>query len=94
LGGDEAGFWKLVAAGFVLLFAGAVLIMLAALLYVARGGRGEVGGVIVIGPVPIVFGTSSDAVKVAVIGGIILMLLAIVVMYILPGVLARRMAPG
>lgn len=87
-------FWKAVTAGMLLLFAGVAVIMFAALLAALRGGKGEVGGVIVIGPIPIVFGTSGDAVKVAVIGAIVLMVLAVVLMYLLPLVLTKRMPLG
>jgi len=91
-GGGAAGFWKLLAAGMLLLLAGMGLIIMAALLYIARGGKAEVGGVVMIGPIPIVFGTSGDAVKVAAIAAVALMVLAVIVMYVLPAVLARNLA--
>jgi len=72
---------KLVVIGFVLLFVG-ILLVFVGFLYAAlkSGGAGEAGGVIVIGPIPIIFGTSERAVKIAVIAAIILMVLAIVLM--------------
>jgi len=92
--GPGEGFWRLVTVGFALILIGVALIVFGGLLYALRGGKGEVGGVILIGPIPIVFGTSSDAVKVAVVGAIILMVLAVVLMYLLPSVLARRFVAG
>ncbi|MFN3804663.1 MAG: TIGR00304 family membrane protein [Pyrobaculum sp.] len=54
----ERGVIELVA--LALLFIGVVLLMLS-LLFSTRGGRAEseAGGVLIIGPVPIVFGTSQ-----------------------------------
>ncbi len=71
--------------GFALIMAG-VFVIIAGTLYAALrgGGRGEAGGVVVIGPFPIVWGTSSEAVKIAVIGAIVLMLLALVILFLLP----------
>ncbi len=43
------------------------------------------GGVIMIGPIPIIFGSDTGAMKVAVILAIVLMLLAFVLFYLLPG---------
>ncbi|MEM4897455.1 MAG: DUF131 domain-containing protein, partial [Pyrobaculum sp.] len=45
-----------VALAVFLILLGIVLITLAALL---KGGRAEAGGVVLIGPLPIVFGTSQ-----------------------------------
>jgi uncharacterized protein (TIGR00304 family) len=88
-------FWKLIGLGFALILAGVALVFLVTLAAVARsGGRGEVGGVVLIGPFPIVFGSSSDAVKVAVIGALVLMAVALVFFYLVPWLLARRMPPG
>ncbi len=72
---------KLAVIGFILLFIG-ILLIFVGFLYAAlkSGGSSEAGGVIVIGPIPIIFGTSERAVKIAVIAAIILMVLAIILM--------------
>ncbi len=91
----EAAAWplsKLIIIGFVLLFVG-ILLIFVGFLYTAlkTGGSSEVGGVVVIGPIPIIFGTSERAVKIAVIAAVILMVLAIILM-ILPYWLLRGSA--
>ena len=52
-------FFRLLILGFVLVFVGVIIVLLAALL----GGNGlsGFGGVIFIGPFPIVFGAGPDA---------------------------------
>ncbi|KSW12250.1 hypothetical protein CF15_05725 [Pyrodictium occultum] len=80
---------KLVPAGIALIFIGVLLIFIGVFYSIIRsGGKGEYGGVVVIGPFPIVFGSGGGAVKIAVIGAIILMILALVIM-LLPLLLAR-----
>ena len=53
--------------GFILILAGFVVVFVAALLLFFRAlrGKGRVrgGGVVMIGPVPIVFGTDKESVK-------------------------------
>jgi len=53
--------------GFILILAGFVVVLVAALLlfFKAFRGKGSVrgGGVVMIGPFPIVFGTDKDSVK-------------------------------
>jgi len=44
--------------GFVLIFAGIIIFVVAAML---SGGSGSVGGVVFIGPIPIVFGAGADS---------------------------------
>lgn len=74
-------FPKLVIVGFILLFIGIMLIFIGFLYSALKSSESsEVGGVIVIGPIPIIFGTSEKAVKIAVIAAILLMVLAIVLM--------------
>jgi uncharacterized protein (TIGR00304 family) len=57
----------LFTVGFILILAGFVMVFVAALLlfFKALRGKGSVsgGGVVMIGPVPIVFGTDRDSVK-------------------------------
>ncbi|RUM48024.1 MAG: TIGR00304 family protein [Hyperthermus sp.] len=76
--------------GFALIFVG-MLVMIASILYQAlkQGGGGKYGGVVVIGPLPIVFGSDSGMVKIAVISAIALMVIALLLM-IIPGLLVKR----
>jgi len=85
---------KVIMLGFILIVIGIMVIIVGTLLLAFRSqGKGEFGGVIAIGPIPIIFGSSSDAVKIAVIGAIVLMVLAIVLM-LLPWLLARHPIPS
>lgn len=73
----------LIFIGFALVFAGIVLMMIFTLLLIARGakavgGRVESGGLVVVGPIPIAFGTSREIVKVLMVLGIVLVALLIV----------------
>ncbi len=76
----------LVLGGIVLIFVGFLLVFLGTLIS-ALGGEGDVegGGVIMIGPIPIVFGTSRGAVTIASILALLLM-----VLWIIGTLLARR----
>ncbi|ASA78513.1 MULTISPECIES: DUF131 domain-containing protein [Thermococcus] len=69
----------MIMLGFLLVFIGTAIS--------ALGGEGEVesGGVIMIGPIPIVFGTSRGAAGIAMILAIILMAL-----WVIGALLARR----
>lgn len=72
--------WQALAAvGFALILIGMMLIFLSVLM--SKGdGKVEGGGVVIIGPVPIVFGTSITWAIVAMVLAIILMVLAIILM--------------
>ncbi len=79
-----------VIAGFLLILLGVFLVFAGVMLQALRGeGRVEGGGVVVIGPIPILFGTSERAFLVAAAVGIIFMLLAIALL-----ILARRALPA
>ncbi|NJE54473.1 DUF131 domain-containing protein [Thermococcus sp. 21S9] len=75
----------LIGAGIVLIFIGFLLVFLGTLISALGGGNVEGGGVIMIGPIPIVFGTSRSAVTVASVIALVLMLL-----WIIGVLLARR----
>jgi uncharacterized membrane protein len=55
----------LYALGITLIFVGVVVIVAAVLLFVLGGGKGkfEGGGAVIIGPVPIIFGTDKKSLK-------------------------------
>lgn len=61
---SSAGF-VLIAAGFVLVFVGTLAVVAGSFLDVEGGAEAEAGGVIFIGPIPVVFGTSKGVVWIA-----------------------------
>jgi len=71
----------LVLVGFAIAFVAVVLLALRG----ARGGKGKVkgGGVVIIGPIPIIFGTDKQSVKIILVLSIILvaLLLALTVLW-------------
>ncbi|MEB3844050.1 MAG: DUF131 domain-containing protein [Desulfurococcales archaeon] len=69
---------ELVGLGLLLVFAGIVLLFLG-VLFSASGSQGgaEAGGVIIIGPIPIVFGSSGRAAVLAAVLGAVLLVLSI-----------------
>jgi uncharacterized protein (TIGR00304 family) len=81
----------LVTLGFVLIFAGFVITFFAALLLFLKEfharGKTRGGGIIMIGPVPIVFGTDKETVRILLMLSIVLMILALVLMLLLHVVL-------
>jgi len=76
---------EVVLLAFALIVAGFLLIVIS-LLLAARGGeaRGEAGGVIMIGPVPIVFGTSKNAALVAAVVALVVLGLLLFLVALLP----------
>ena len=74
---------RLMKIGFLLSVIGAMAIMASIILSslsAPNGGFASFGGVIVIGPIPIVFGTDRTTVLIAVIGALILMIVALATM--------------
>jgi uncharacterized protein (TIGR00304 family) len=75
----------LFAAGIALVFVGIVIIIVAVLLLSIRSaGKGKVrgGGAVIIGPIPIIFGTDRKSLKTVVLLSLALTILLIVVMVI------------
>lgn len=70
----------LILLGFALAFIAALLLM-----YSAVKGRGEVrgGGVLLVGPFPIVFGTDKESVKVVLILTILLIAFVLAIMILM-----------
>jgi len=70
--------------GFLLIILGFALAVIAMLIMVLRSPRGpssaKGAGLILIGPIPIVFGTDKQSVKIVMVLAIVLILLALVVM--------------
>jgi uncharacterized membrane protein len=65
----------LLTAGFVLIFAGVAAVL------VAGGNSGSVGGVIFIGPIPIVFGAGPDA-GWLIFAGVVIAVLGMIMFYV------------
>jgi uncharacterized membrane protein len=78
--------WILVLAGISLVFVGIVVIVVASLVL---GGSGSVGGVIFIGPIPIVFGAGPDAIWLIAIS-IVILVISIVLFLVLNRCARRR----
>ncbi len=68
----------LVELGFLLIFIGFVLVFLAILLSMIKmEGKVEGGGVVLIGPFPIIFGTSKSIAKIALLIAIIVIIIVV-----------------
>lgn len=74
--------------GIVIIFIGFIIILLAVAKAMRGGGKVEAGGVVIVGPIPIVFGTSARATKMVLILAIALTILAII-LFILPLLVTR-----
>lgn len=77
---DVNGLWNV---GVALIFVGFALAFVVALLLVfsdMRTGKGKVrgGGAVIIGPIPIIFGTDKDSVKIILVLSIILVALLLI----------------
>ncbi len=70
--------YDLLTLGFVLIVAGIILVFVGTLASTLKAKDTDVrgGGVVLIGPFPIIFGTDTQAVKVVVILAIVLMVVA------------------
>ncbi len=68
----------LISAGFILVFIGMILIIAGTMSGMFRSKDTEVrgGGVVLIGPIPIIFGTDSESVKTIIILAIVLIIAA------------------
>ncbi len=79
---SEQLLWNI---GFILVLTGFMIALIAIVLMLLRGakdgkteGKVKGGGVVIIGPIPIIFGTDRQSVKIVLILAIILMTLALV----------------
>ncbi len=83
---------KLITLGFLVVLLGMLLILLGAFSQAYQSWKtssaeqqengGRAGGVIMIGPIPLIFGSDPGAVKLAIILAIVLMALALILMYL------------
>jgi len=78
---DSTTYFALLLTGFIIVFIGILVIFLG---LTGRGkGKVEGGGVIIIGPIPIVFGSSQKVSTILVVLAIILTIL-VLAMYVIP----------
>lgn len=72
--------------GFILIIFGFVLAVAAMILLAFRSARGSerthAAGVLLIGPIPIIFGTDKDSVKGLMILAIVLILVVLIIMFL------------
>lgn len=68
----------LLVVGFVLVFVGVAVVILVS----AISGSGSFGGVILIGPIPIVFGAGPDAVPLVLLG-VIITIISLILFFIM-----------
>ena len=78
---------NLLTVGLILIFIGFALAFISVFL-MSFGGvksikKARGGGIVMIGPIPIIFGTDKESLKVLMILGIVLMVIAFVFMFIL-----------
>jgi len=80
----------LLAVGLVLIFAGIIVAFFGVLLMFFKGvrvrGRTRGGALIMIGPIPVVFGTDKETIEVLLVLSVVLMILALALM-LLPQVI-------
>jgi uncharacterized protein (TIGR00304 family) len=77
---------ELILLGIVLIFLGMLILMLS--LWRAGKGRAEAGGVVIVGPVPIVFGTSQRVAATVMVLAIVLTVVALL-LFLLGSALLR-----
>jgi uncharacterized protein (TIGR00304 family) len=77
---------ELILLGIVLIFLGMLILMLS--LWRAGEERGEAGGVVIVGPVPIVFGTSQRVAATVMVLAIVLTVVALL-LFLLGSALVR-----
>ncbi|HOM95655.1 MAG: DUF131 domain-containing protein [Candidatus Methanofastidiosa archaeon] len=68
---------KIISAGFILILLGLVITISGTFLSLLKGdeaSRIETGGVILIGPIPIIFGNSKHLVLISIAGALVLMI--------------------
>ena len=75
---------RLIIVGTILSVIGLLTIMtglVASIFMAGNSGSASFGGVIVIGPIPLIFGTDRTALLIAVVGAVILMTVAFTIIY-------------
>jgi len=78
---DTSVYFTLLLIGFILVFIGTLIVFLGLM---GHGkGRVEGGGVVIIGPIPIVFGTSQK-ISIALLILAIVLTILVLIMYVIP----------
>ncbi len=75
----------LFAVGFVLIFVGVLVVVIAVLLLSIKGaksGKVRAGGAVIIGPIPIIFGTDKKSLKTVLLLSLALTILLLIVMVV------------
>ena len=77
----------LVTLGLILIFSGFIVAFLSVLLMFLKDmraqGKSRGGGLIMIGPIPIIFGTDKESVKILIALSVVLMVLVLALMLLL-----------
>jgi len=83
---------ELVNLGFIIIFLGFAITLIAVFLMAIRGGRAggkmKGGGAVLVGPIPIVFGTDRESMKIVLILAIVLTVILVAVTMV-PWILLR-----
>ena len=73
-------FMKIFFLGFLLIFAGMIILMLATIFF---GLKDSFGLILLIGPIPIIFGTDKETMKILILLSITLMVMALIFILVL-----------
>ena len=78
---------NLLTVGLILVFLGFALAFISVLVMsfggLRRGKKAKGGGIVMIGPIPIIFGTDKESLKVLMVLGIVLTVILFVFMFVL-----------
>ncbi len=97
LGGAALGALTWFMIGFLVVLVGVFIIMAAGIYYAYRQAsqsKAEVGGVVMIGPIPIVFGTSWKMAIIAMALAVVLMVIALALMLAVGRTMSAPTAPA
>lgn len=64
--------WLLIIVGIIMFFVGAIMIIVSSVRGYRRRGRFRGGGLIMLGPIPIIFGSDKESVRLLILLSIIL----------------------
>ncbi|MEM1586147.1 MAG: DUF131 domain-containing protein [Candidatus Bathyarchaeia archaeon] len=70
--------WAMIIAGIIIFFVAMIMVIFGAAGRRGLRGRFRGGGLIMLGPIPIIFGTDKEAVKVLIILSIVLIVIMLV----------------
>ncbi|MEM0048919.1 MAG: DUF131 domain-containing protein [Candidatus Bathyarchaeia archaeon] len=70
--------WLLITIGIIVFFVGAIMIIASSVRGYKRRGRFRGGGLIMLGPIPIIFGSDKESVRLLILLSIILIVVMLV----------------